>query len=199
MTERQDAWSEENDLLLAETVLRHVREGSTQLKAFDEAGEGLNRTAAACGFRWNAVVRQQYVRAMGAAKKQRKDYFYMLAKKEKAIEVTDHTVEVPAENSINPGISLSEVISFLTDLENKRTSLAEVEQLRKELAIIKEEKAELEKKLEQTQQKNVTMQEDYETLMQIMNRARQTMLLTDNHSSPAFEMGQNASLEKIAE
>ncbi len=25
--QRQDAWSEENDLLLAETVLRHVREG----------------------------------------------------------------------------------------------------------------------------------------------------------------------------
>jgi prespore-specific regulator len=27
MKVRQDAWSEENDLLLAETVLRHVREG----------------------------------------------------------------------------------------------------------------------------------------------------------------------------
>ena len=25
--DRQDAWTEENDLLLAETVLRHVREG----------------------------------------------------------------------------------------------------------------------------------------------------------------------------
>ena len=31
MKVRQDAWTEENDLLLAETVLRHVREGSTQL------------------------------------------------------------------------------------------------------------------------------------------------------------------------
>ncbi|GAE94123.1 prespore specific transcriptional activator RsfA [Gracilibacillus boraciitolerans JCM 21714] len=35
---RQDAWSHEDDLLLAETVLRHIREGSTQLKAFDEVG-----------------------------------------------------------------------------------------------------------------------------------------------------------------
>ena len=33
---RQDAWIEENDTLLAETVLRHVREGSTQLSAFEE-------------------------------------------------------------------------------------------------------------------------------------------------------------------
>ena len=40
--QRQDAWSEENDLLLAETVLRHVREGSTQLNAFEEVGDKLN-------------------------------------------------------------------------------------------------------------------------------------------------------------
>ena len=55
MKVRQDAWTDENDLLLAETVLRHVREGSTQLNAFEEVGDKLNRTSAACGFRWNAV------------------------------------------------------------------------------------------------------------------------------------------------
>ncbi|WNS78478.1 RsfA family transcriptional regulator [Domibacillus sp. DTU_2020_1001157_1_SI_ALB_TIR_016] len=199
MKERQDAWSEENDWQLAETVLRYVREGSTQLKAFEEAGDRLNRTAAACGFRWNAVVRQQYVREMGTAKKQRKDYFHILARREKNIEVADHTVETPAGNSANLGISLAQVISFLTNLESKAASTAEVEQLRKELAIIKEEKAELEKKLEQTQQENITMQEDYETLMRIMNRARQTVLLADNDPSPAFKMEKNGNLEKIAE
>ncbi|MFN2744651.1 RsfA family transcriptional regulator [Bacillus sp. z60-18] len=72
MKQRQDAWSEENDLLLAETVLRHVREGSTQLNAFEEVGDRLNRTSAACGFRWNAVVRHQYEKALQLAKKQRK-------------------------------------------------------------------------------------------------------------------------------
>jgi len=35
---RQDAWIEENDALLAEAVIRHVKEGSTQLNAFEEAG-----------------------------------------------------------------------------------------------------------------------------------------------------------------
>ena len=39
MKVRQDAWSHEDDLLLAETVLRHIREGSTQLLAFDEVGD----------------------------------------------------------------------------------------------------------------------------------------------------------------
>lgn len=36
---RQDAWSSEDDLILAEVTLRHIREGSTQLAAFEEVGE----------------------------------------------------------------------------------------------------------------------------------------------------------------
>ena len=72
MKVRQDAWTEEDDLLLAETVLRHVREASTQLNAFEEVGDKLNRTSAACGFRWNAVVRHTYEKALQLAKKQRK-------------------------------------------------------------------------------------------------------------------------------
>src|SRR5690625_582965 len=70
---RQDAWSHEDDLLLAETVLRHIREGSTQLNAFEEVGDALNRTSAACGFRWNAEVRNKYIHAIELAKRQRKE------------------------------------------------------------------------------------------------------------------------------
>ncbi|WP_257346238.1 RsfA family transcriptional regulator [Pseudalkalibacillus decolorationis] len=70
---RQDAWSEENDLLLAETVLRHVREGSTQLQAFEEVGDKLDRTSAAVGFRWNAIVRKKYEQALKIARRQRKE------------------------------------------------------------------------------------------------------------------------------
>lgn len=69
---RQDAWLEENDELLAEAVIRHVTEGSTQLNAFEEAGDALNRTAAACGFRWNAVVRKAYEEQLAEAKKKEK-------------------------------------------------------------------------------------------------------------------------------
>ncbi|WP_040206857.1 RsfA family transcriptional regulator [Neobacillus jeddahensis] len=80
MKVRQDAWTDENDLLLAETVLRHVREGSTQLNAFEEVGDKLNRTSAACGFRWNAVVRHTYEKALQLAKKQRKQRQRVLGK-----------------------------------------------------------------------------------------------------------------------
>jgi prespore-specific regulator len=79
---RQDAWTDENDLLLAETVLRHVREGSTQLNAFEEVGDKLNRTSAACGFRWNAVVRHNYEKALQLAKKQRKQRQRILGKEQ---------------------------------------------------------------------------------------------------------------------
>ena len=69
---RQDAWTQDEDLLLAEVVLRHIREGGTQLQAFEEVGKRLSRTAAACGFRWNSSIRKQYKSGIEVAKKQRK-------------------------------------------------------------------------------------------------------------------------------
>jgi prespore-specific regulator len=114
MKVRQDAWTDEDDLLLAETVLRHVREGSTQLNAFEEVGDKLNRTSAACGFRWNAVVRHRYEKALQLAKKQRKQRQRVLGKdqggKKKLLynppvtasdnfETLSAPVEVPMETS----------------------------------------------------------------------------------------------------
>ena len=57
---RTDAWTEREDLFLATSVLEHVKQGSTQLAAFDYAAEKLNRTPSACGFRWNSAVRHRY-------------------------------------------------------------------------------------------------------------------------------------------
>ncbi len=78
-TTRQDAWTEDEDLLLAEVVLRHIRDGSTQLHAFEEVGRQLSRTAAACGFRWNSYVRKQYKSGIELAKKQRKEAKKLIA------------------------------------------------------------------------------------------------------------------------
>src|SRR5690625_4430041 len=69
---RQDAWSKDEDVLLAETVLRYIREGKTQLEAFKEVAKKLSRTSAACGFRWNATIRKQYQDAIQFAKESRK-------------------------------------------------------------------------------------------------------------------------------
>ena len=66
-------FSHDEDLLLAEIVLRHIREGGTQLQAFEKVGKELTRTAAACGFRWNSYVRKQYKSGIELAKRQRKE------------------------------------------------------------------------------------------------------------------------------
>lgn len=71
-TTRQDAWTKDEDVILAETVLRYIREGKTQLEAFKEVAEKLSRTSAACGFRWNATIRKQYQSAIQLARDERK-------------------------------------------------------------------------------------------------------------------------------
>ncbi|MFD2614581.1 hypothetical protein [Paenibacillus gansuensis] len=58
--ERKNIWSNEDDKQLTEIVFRHLRNRSTQLKAFEEAAVLLGRTKAACGFRWNSFLRTQH-------------------------------------------------------------------------------------------------------------------------------------------
>jgi len=69
---RQDAWTEDEDLILAKTVLQFIRKGRTQLEAFKEVANQLSRTSAACGFRWNATIRKQYQHEIQLAKEERK-------------------------------------------------------------------------------------------------------------------------------
>jgi RsfA family transcription factor len=70
--EEQDSWTDDNDLLLASTVLQNIRNGGTQLAAFKEVAKLLARTPAACGFRWNSYVRKQYQEEIQQAKQDRK-------------------------------------------------------------------------------------------------------------------------------
>ncbi|WP_050180426.1 RsfA family transcriptional regulator [Domibacillus robiginosus] len=183
MKVRQDAWSEENDLLLAETVLRHVREGSTQLNAFEEVGDLLNRTSAACGFRWNAVVRTQYEKALSLAKKQRKQRSRTIEKKA--------LYAPPAEGRVT--ITMTDVIGYLQSLDSIDAVKAENERLRSE-------NEQLQYRLDKIEQSSEMMQEDYETLMKIMNRARKFVALDDEEGSAVtFKMEQNGNLEKVAE
>lgn len=77
---RQDAWTKDEDILLAETILRYIREGKTQLDAFKEVGKRLSRTPAACGFRWNSTIRKQYTDAIHLARAERKSGYFMKGK-----------------------------------------------------------------------------------------------------------------------
>ncbi|MGG3736602.1 RsfA family transcriptional regulator [Aeribacillus pallidus] len=227
MKTRQDAWTEENDLLLAETVLRHVREGSTQLNAFEEVGDKLNRTSAACGFRWNAVVRHRYEKALQLAKKQRKQRQRLLGREQggkkkllyqpptpspEEIEAISLPVtaqqEVQAESSSGQSqqenLTLSQVIVYLQQLNQSNFQVdalkSENERLKLENNDLKKKIEELENKIKELEENTTTMQEDYETLMKIMNRARKFVLFEDEERpNTKFKMDRNGNLEKVAE
>jgi len=219
--DRQDAWTEENDLLLAETVLRHVREGSTQLNAFEEVGDELNRTSAACGFRWNAVVRHQYEKALQLAKKQRKQRMRALGQeqgKKKLLytpptptiehvteEVYEATpVSAPTITASNDSLSIDLVIRYLETFRGQTGNMQAIQhensRLRKENDDLHRKIQDLEKQVTQLEANATTIQEDYETLMQIMNRARKLVLFDEeDRSATSFKMDRNGNLEKLAE
>ncbi|SDQ47212.1 prespore-specific regulator [Virgibacillus subterraneus] len=207
---RQDAWSHEDDLLLAETVLRHIREGSTQLNAFEEVGDKLNRTSAACGFRWNAEVREKYDNAIDLAKRQRKE-----KKRANAVKTTkvsqpvepilqDAEEDLSSSTTEEPSITMDSVIRYLKrvkkDYYASNQSKLSLEQMQKENAMLKEHVSNLEKKLESTEKQFATVQEDYQVFMQIMDRARKMTVLDDQGSiqSPAFRMDKNGNLQQVA-
>ncbi|MED4016406.1 RsfA family transcriptional regulator [Sutcliffiella cohnii] len=214
MKVRQDAWSHEEDLLLAETVLRYIRDGGTQLGAFEEVGDKLNRTSAACGFRWNAEVRKKYEHAVAVAKKQRKEKKRALDKMKKSQQSTDAiSMEVeliPAVNSaikrpkkeeplltielseevapvkysaVTNQLTLDDCIQFLQTYQKESsyqdTMQLENERLKRENQALQQKNMELQQQLEKLEKQQDVIQEDYQMLVKIMERARKLTVLED--------------------
>ncbi|PWA12533.1 RsfA family transcriptional regulator [Pueribacillus theae] len=198
MKVRQDAWSHEDDLLLAETVLRHIREGSTQLVAFDEVGDKLNRTSAAVGFRWNAIVRNKYEQAIQLAKKQRKE-----RKRAQAIKPVRTVSNTFSQAKADKPLDLQDVINYLKELKQDYSSSHKfkdlTETLQTENEQLKKENDRLEKELRTLEQKYSVVQDDYQSLIQIMERARKMVVLQEDvDPGTAFKMDKNGNLEKVA-
>lgn len=116
---RQDAWTQEEDLLLAEVVLRCIREGGTQLQAFEEVGRKLSRTAAACGFRWNSAIRKQYKNGIEVAKKQRKKAKHAIHHANTLPEKEKQPKEETTESNLP--FNFDEVVTYLRSLYQKAT------------------------------------------------------------------------------
>ncbi|UOQ43144.1 RsfA family transcriptional regulator [Halobacillus salinarum] len=131
---RQDAWKEEEDTLLADTVLRYIREGKTQLEAFQEVADRLRRTPAACGFRWNATVRKQYHSEIQEAKLNRKE--------KRAVFAT-------AGGGEETPMSLDAAISFLKEMKVKQIEDSGKQKLEYELQQLSEDNKRLKSQLKQ--------------------------------------------------
>lgn len=205
---RQDAWTEDDDLVLAEVTLRHIREGGTQLAAFEEVGQRLGRTAAACGFRWNSCVRKRYDAAISIAKSQRQQLKKMgriITPMQEEVEAIQIPVKRPvAQASGAPPHDEDEdqqieaVIRMLRSQKDlsRRVKQLEQELEGKELKIkeLAEANERARKEMEQIQGVN----EDYRALVQIMERARKMAFLQEEESSkPIFKMDANGNLERV--
>lgn len=135
---RQDAWSQDEDVLLAEIVLRHIREGKTQLEAFEEVAKRLSRTSAACGFRWNATVRKQYKKAIQMAKEERKTSVPEPLKQASG--------QYPQLNL--QSISFDEAISVLAKMKESLVSNRSVANTEEQIASLEEENKVLREQLQ---------------------------------------------------
>ncbi|AQX53947.1 hypothetical protein A2U94_04760 [Bacillus sp. VT 712] len=194
---RQDAWTQDEDLLLAEIVLRHIREGGTQLAAFEEVGKKLSRTSAACGFRWNSFVRKQYKTGIDIAKIQRKQLKSRVITKDE---------EQPVRFSYIDGqsiTSLSEVIRYLESIEQIQQQSSELleanEELQHKLEQLQEKVTVLEKEKKVLESNLYTVEEDYKALIEIMERARKMVVLKEDEKSRKvkFQMEKNGNLERV--
>ncbi|WYP25073.1 RsfA family transcriptional regulator [Alkalihalobacillus sp. FSL W8-0930] len=177
---RQDAWSEDEDLLLAEVVLRHIRESSTQLAAFEEVGKKLSRSSAACGFRWNSTIRKKYESAVALAKKQKGKKSVSQEAKQKP-SPSPVTTSAPAVQDIEDvqvtreslptepvhGFNLQDVITFLSTYEQRQETKDSLE-----LEELRQENEQLREKLEQLARDKDLITQDYKALLTIMDRAR---------------------------
>ncbi|WP_088033615.1 RsfA family transcriptional regulator [Evansella clarkii] len=171
---RQDAWNQDEDLLLAEVVLRHIREGSTQLSAFEEVGDRLSRTPAACGFRWNSTIRKKYESAIQLAKKQRKQVKKNGLAEKVNILKTEHVQNGEAEGEEKSLVQLlDEVIQMLSERREKIRSLYDGSNVGagKSIQKIKEENEKLQTELARLKQEHEIVKNDYQLMINVVERA----------------------------
>ena len=210
---RQDAWSQDDDLLLAEVTLRHIREGSTQLSAFEEVGERIGRTSAACGFRWNSFVRKQNEEAIQIAKQQRHKRSYLKKQTASLPQVSsvqvyeaEDTLTRLEQKSIEESLSIDTVIRFLREWKGTYQDLTrQIKQYERaikdkdeELQRLRHDNDRLLKEVSSVQLDYRAVNDDYKTLIQIMDRARRlTVLSAEDEMKPRFKMDANGDLERI--
>lgn len=161
MDKKPWTWSSADDAHLADLVLTYIRNGKTQLQAFEDIGEILGRTSAACGFRWNSKVRHQFVDHVKDAKMHR--------------NIIKHEKTASVNNRIVSSLNMKVVLEFLKQLKQEYSELeSNVKQLRLDLDSKKQELAEL-----RIQNKELSMKrsfdrindEDYQALLKIIERA----------------------------
>ncbi|MBB6673235.1 RsfA family transcriptional regulator [Cohnella nanjingensis] len=211
---RQDAWSADDDLILAEVTLRHIREGSTQLAAFEEVGQRIARTSAACGFRWNSCVRKRYDEAISIAKQQRQKRNYLkkqgisgMSQPERLPVPGEEPESAKTELLSADSLSMEAVIRYLRQWKNTvqdltrqvRTLDKELKDKEEQLLNLRQSNDKLSKEVNEVQTDYQVVNDDYKALIRIMDRARRLAFLSEEteDEKTRFKMDANGNLERI--
>ncbi|KIL44779.1 RsfA family transcriptional regulator [Jeotgalibacillus soli] len=186
---RQDGWTAQEDRWLADAVLAHIKSGSTQLKAFEEIGEKVNRTAAACGFRWNSCLRKECQQLIDEAKKER------YASRKTMTPNKRPMANSPMEWSANElSAQLENWIEKITRYEKSEDWERKCKTLEFSLDKITKEKEKLEKKVQ-------GLEEDYRALLFLIEKARKLGVAEESMESaseaPIFQMEANGNLFRL--
>ncbi|BCJ86998.1 RsfA family transcriptional regulator [Effusibacillus dendaii] len=171
-TTRSDAWTSDDDQKLADIVLRHIREGSTQLNAFVEAANLLGRTPAACGYRWNGVVRRNFGEEIKLAKQEKKNHIslrgHFSRRRAWVPDLEDSSIEGIIRALKHHERMYMELQERNRDLQDRITLLQQdIEQLQYENRMLRERESSL--------HNGEPLSEDSKTLLAIMERARKLL------------------------
>lgn len=216
---RKTNWSEDDDLVLAEVVLRNIRSGSTINAAYKEVSDRLGRTEYACNFRWNNTVKHRYTQAIEIAKSQRES----LQKREiqpttvtkqeptsqpeqLSFEVKEETegpinIKAVVENLQQYNVLANKLLNKIDMCTEQTSSLQkEIDSLNNQVTylqagndLLKKEAVKYKETIEAEQETNrqlraeiaklrqaetlspefVKMKEDYESLLTLLNKARE--------------------------
>lgn len=126
MIERSDKWTKEHDEFLKETVLSHLKEGKTQMFAFEAAADELQRTKAACQFRFNSTLRPHLKDEMEQIKQNN------LKQQKEKTTIKDLTVTQQAPQESQLQLESSKQISLETVLEDLKYLVSREKKLEEE-------------------------------------------------------------------
>lgn len=166
---RQDAWKEEEDRLLAEAVLRLIKEGRTQLQAFEEVGREVSRTSAACGFRWNSFLRKKYKDDIILAKNYRKQL-------KKGSLTTKEVLLIEEKEEVTPASvkkdedEFEQIIQYLKLINKKALGFNKIEEFEKTIYDLLTENKRLQMELSE-------LNNSHKDLLTIMEKARKMVII----------------------
>lgn len=162
-----EVWTDDDDLQLAETVLRRVREGDSVIDAcreFEEKTKG-RRTSSASKFRWHTRLKDQYSGAYELARKEGKKARDFARRKVNQGERYQDLVENVLDKENNREIVIDDIMVLVKKFkEQEEIKGSDYEKFEKETDKLRREKDKL---MIELRKKNDELKQTKEALVEV--------------------------------